>query len=84
MSSPDRPIGAGHASAFSQRVVAELFVVFAVLIWWLTSKQLPPNVFPSPYNVLLEMGGWQPTRSSGRTRLRPRLACCVRWCCRRS
>ena len=56
MSSPDRPIGAGHASAFSQRVVAELFVVFAVLIWWLTSKQLPPNVFPSPYNVLLEMG----------------------------
>jgi len=56
MSSPDRPIGAGYASAFSQRAVAELFVVFAVLIWWLTSKQLPPNVFPSPYNVLLEMG----------------------------
>ena len=55
MSSPDRGVGAGYASAWSQRIVAELFVVAAVLVWWLTSKQLPPTVFPSPYNIFWEM-----------------------------
>jgi NitT/TauT family transport system permease protein len=55
MSSPDRTKGFHSASAWRQRVVAELFVAAAVLVWWVTSKQLPPSVFPSPYSIFFEM-----------------------------
>jgi ABC-type nitrate/sulfonate/bicarbonate transport system permease component len=39
----------------AQRVVAELFVLGAILAWWLTSVQLPPNIFPSPVKVFWEL-----------------------------
>jgi ABC-type nitrate/sulfonate/bicarbonate transport system permease component len=41
--------------ALTQRLVAELFVAAAILAWWTTSVQLPPNVFPSPLKVFWEL-----------------------------
>jgi len=39
----------------TQRLVAELFVAAAILAWWMTAIQLPPNVFPSPLKVFWEL-----------------------------
>ena len=39
----------------TQRLVAELFVAAAILAWWVTAIQLPPNVFPSPLKVFWEL-----------------------------
>lgn len=55
MPPPDRAKTSKYASALGQRAVAELFVAAAILVWWLTSRQLPPSVFPSPYSIFLEM-----------------------------
>src|SRR6187397_2286942 len=51
MSSSERTAG----QALTQRLVAELFVAAAILAWWVTSVQLPPNVFPSPLKVFWEL-----------------------------
>jgi ABC-type nitrate/sulfonate/bicarbonate transport system permease component len=51
MSSSERTAG----QALTQRLVAELFVAVAILAWWVTSVQLPPNVFPSPLKVFWEL-----------------------------
>jgi ABC-type nitrate/sulfonate/bicarbonate transport system permease component len=39
----------------AQRFIAELFVAAAILAWWLTAIQLPPNIFPSPLKVFWEL-----------------------------
>lgn len=38
-----------------QRVVADIFVIVALAAWWMTSASLPPQTFPSPWSVLLDM-----------------------------
>src|SRR5262245_46590745 len=56
MNSPDaRTAWTGARQILAQRVVAELFVAAAILAWWLTAIQLPPNVFPSPLKVFWEL-----------------------------
>ncbi|MDH7796927.1 MULTISPECIES: ABC transporter permease [unclassified Beijerinckia] len=46
MSSPNK---------IGQRLVAESFVVVAIALWWLSSAQFPPNVFPNPIQVFWEL-----------------------------
>src|ERR1051325_5920719 len=47
---------AERRSALAARFLAEGLVAAGVLIWWLTSLQLPGAVFPSPINVFAEIG----------------------------
>jgi len=42
-------------NGIGQRLVAETFVIAAIAVWWLSSAQFPPNVFPSPIQVFWEL-----------------------------
>jgi ABC-type nitrate/sulfonate/bicarbonate transport system permease component len=41
----------------AQRLVAELFVVAALVAWWVTAARLPAAVFPSPLKVFRALAG---------------------------
>jgi NitT/TauT family transport system permease protein len=51
-----KPATLTRKSALTARFLAEGLVVLGVLIWWITSLELPSSVFPSPLNVFAQLG----------------------------
>jgi ABC-type nitrate/sulfonate/bicarbonate transport system permease component len=46
------------ARRLNRRFVAEGFVVVALLGWWLTARNMPPSIFPSPSSVLVQLADY--------------------------